>query len=60
MTMKIPIVDINNLQEVGIMNTHISDHIANEKIVESMRSIELFIGIVVVVSVVGFLCLAAV
>ncbi len=42
------------------MNTHISDHIANEKIVESMRSIELFIGIVVVVSVVGFLCLAAV
>ena len=60
MTMKIPIVVINPLQEVGIMNTHIFNHIANEKIMEIMRSIELFIGIVVVASVVGFLCLAAV
>jgi len=41
------------------MNSNIIEHAANEKIMEIMRSVELFIGIVVVASLVGFVCLSA-
>jgi hypothetical protein len=33
--------------------------IANEKHMEVMRSVELFVGMVVLISAVGFICLAA-
>ena len=50
----------NYLLEETIMNSHIFEHIANENTVDILRSIELFIGIVAVASVIGFVCLAAV
>ena len=40
------------------MNFHILDKFANEKSVDIMRSIELFIGLFVVISIIGFVCLA--
>ena len=48
----------NHLQEVSIMNLHIQDQIFSENALETMRSIELFIAIFVITSVVGFVCLA--
>lgn len=60
MTMMVSIVVLNHLREAGIMNSPILEHIANENTLDIMRSVELFIGIVVVVSVIGFICLAAV
>ena len=42
------------------MNVHIFDHIASEKTTEVMRSIELFLAIAVVASLIGLVCLAAV
>lgn len=42
------------------MNSQILERIANEKIMDVMRSIEFFIAAVVVISVVGFIFLAAV
>jgi len=58
--MKVSVFVSTYLQEVKIMNSHIFDHISNEKTMEVMRSIEFFILVAVVVSVVGFVCLAAV
>ena len=40
------------------MNTQLYDHIVNEKSLQIIRSIELFIGIVVFAGVVGFICLS--
>lgn len=40
------------------MNSHIFDHLASEKFMDIMRGIELFIGLFVVISIVGFVCLA--
>jgi len=48
----------SHLQEVIIMNSHIFDPIANERTMEITRSIELFVGLLVVISMVGFVCLA--
>jgi hypothetical protein len=58
--MKFSVVVSNHLQEVSIMNSQILERIANEKIMDVMRSIEFFIAAVVVISVVGFIFLAAV
>ena len=60
MTMKVSIVVSNYLQEVGIMNSHIDERIANEEFMDIMRSIEFFVVIVVVVSVAGLVCIAVV
>ena len=57
---KASVVVLNHLQEVGVMNSHIYDHIVTEKVMDIMRSIELFIGIIFIAGVVGFVCLAAV
>jgi hypothetical protein len=54
------VVVLNYLQEVGIMNLHILEHIASEKNMDVMRSIEFFIAMAVVTCVVGFVFLAAV
>ncbi len=40
------------------MNSHLFDHIASERNMEIMRSIELFIGIIVVAGVVSLVCLS--
>jgi hypothetical protein len=40
------------------MNPHIFYHIPNEHITEVVRSIGLFLGIVLVAMVVGFVCLS--
>ena len=50
----------NYLQEVAIMNSPILERIAGEKNADVMHSIELFIGMAAVISVVGLLFLAAV
>lgn len=42
------------------MNSHFFDHMVNEKFVDTMRSIELFLGLLVAISIVGFIFLAAV
>ena len=42
------------------MNSHILERISNKKIMDVVRSIELFIVALVVISVVGFVFLAAV
>ena len=42
------------------MNSNIFERIANEKIMDILRSVEFFVAAVVVVSVVGFVFLAAV
>ena len=60
MTMQGSVVVSNHLQEVGIMNSHILERISNKKIMDVVRSIELFIVALVVISVVGFVFLAAV
>ena len=41
------------------MNPYIPERITNEKFLDIMRSIELFVALVVGISVVGFVCLAA-
>lgn len=56
--MKVSVVVLNHLQEVGIMNSYIHDHIANENTMDIMRSVELFVVIIVAISVVGFVCIA--
>jgi hypothetical protein len=40
------------------MNSHIFNHIDSEKTKEVMRSIEFFLAITLVASVVGFACLS--
>jgi len=40
------------------MNLHFQDHILSENTLETMRSIELFIAVFVITSVVAFVCLA--
>ena len=47
----------NYLQEVDIMNSHFIEHFSNEHVMDVMQSIEFFIGAIVVVSVVSFICL---
>lgn len=42
------------------MNSHISEHIASERNIDVMHSVEFFIAAIVFVSAVGFICLAAV
>jgi hypothetical protein len=59
MTMKVSVVVLNYLPEVDIMNSHILEHIASEKNMDVVRSVEFFIAMAVVISVVGFVCLAA-
>jgi hypothetical protein len=58
MTLKVSVVVLKHLQEVDIMNSHLLDRVSNEKAKEVMRSIELFLVIAFLVSVVGFVCLA--
>ncbi len=41
------------------MNSHMIEWIANEKHMDVMRSVELFVGMIVLISAVGFICLAA-
>ncbi len=59
MTMKVSIVVSNYLQEVGIMNSHILEHIASEKNMDVMLSVEFFIAMAAVISVVGLIFFAA-
>ena len=42
------------------MNSHIFEHIASEKNIDLMHSVEFFIAAIVFVGVVGFICLAAI
>lgn len=42
------------------MNSHIFEHIASEKNIDVMHSVEFFIAAIVFVGVVGFICLAAI
>jgi hypothetical protein len=54
-----PVVVSNYLQEVGIMNSRILERIASEKNRDFFRSVEFFIALVVAISVLGFIFLAA-
>jgi hypothetical protein len=58
MTMRFSVVVSNYLQEGCIMNSHILERIASEKTMDVMRSVELFMAIVVVICVVGFVFMA--
>lgn len=39
------------------MNSHIQDHILSENALQTMRSIEFFIAMLVITSVLSFVCL---
>ncbi|GEM_PF-4160839 len=40
------------------MNSHLIPHLTNDKFVEVMRSIELFIAIILVTSVIAIVCVS--
>jgi hypothetical protein len=60
MTIAVSVVVSNYLPEDDIMNSHISESIANEKNMDMLRSIEFFVAMVVAISMVALAFFAAV
>lgn len=60
MTMNLTIAVPNYLQEVDIMHFPVWDNPSHEKHMDMLRSLELFLGMAIAISLIGFVFLAAV